>query len=71
MSPYPGLTGRWHVTDLVGFDIVGTADGTAFASLTPAGSASSLYTIDLASGRATLKGAVGSGLVLRGIAIAP
>jgi len=57
-------------TDAVGFDIAGSADGTALASLTLTGGTSSLYTLDLATGRATLKGAV-SGLVLRGIAVGP
>src|SRR5688572_6055813 len=45
---------------LVGFDISGDS-GTAYASLTPAGSlGSSLYTINLNTGSATLVGAIGS-----------
>ena len=59
-----------NTTDDVGFDISARADGTAFATLTPSGATtSSLYTIDLSTGVATLKGNVG--VVLRGIALAP
>jgi len=55
---------------LVGFDI-GSTDGTAYASLTPtAGTSSSLYTINLQTGLATLVGTIGGGVTLRGIAVA-
>ena len=55
---------------LVGFDI-GSTDGTAYASLTPtAGTSSSLYTINLQTGLATLVGTIGGGATLRGIAVA-
>ena len=54
-----------------GFDISGAADGTAFATLTSATGVSSLYTINLMTGAATLVGAVGSNLTLTGVAIAP
>ena len=57
--------------DDVGFDIltVGGVD-TAFATLTPEGTnSSSLYTLDLNTGVATLKGNLG--VTLRGIAVAP
>jgi hypothetical protein len=61
-----------NTTDAAGFDISGAADGTAFATLTPSGAtASSLYTINLTSGQATLVGSVGSNLTLTGVAIAP
>jgi hypothetical protein len=51
-----------------GFDISGTADGTAFASLTVAG-VSSLYTLNLTTGQATLVG--GLATTVTGLAIAP
>lgn len=54
-----------------GFDISGAADGTAFATLTTTTGVSSLYTINLTSGQATLVGAVGGNLTLTGVAIAP
>ena len=54
-----------------GFDISGASDGTAFATLTSATGVSSLYTINLTTGQATLLGAVGSNLTLTGVAIAP
>ena len=54
-----------------GFDISGAADGTAFATLTSAAGVSSLYTINLTTGQATLIGAVGGNLTLTGVAIAP
>jgi hypothetical protein len=54
---------------LVGFDIA--ADGTAFVSLT-VGSIARLYTINLATGAATLVGPIGNGApVIRDIAVAP
>ena len=59
-------------SDLVGFDIAG-GSGAAFASLTPEGSINnpSLYTINLATGAATLIGAIGTGAPIIDIAIAP
>jgi hypothetical protein len=57
--------------DSVGFDIA-AGSTRAFAALTPAGgTAASLYTINLASGAATLVGAIGSGLAVRDITVAP
>jgi len=54
----------------VGFDISGT--GMAFASLTdPASGYSSLYSVNLATGMATLGGGIGSSLTLNGLAAAP
>lgn len=52
----------------VGFDISG-ATGTAFASLASGGSASSLYTIDLGTGAASLVGGIG-GMQLRDLTVA-
>lgn len=64
-------------TQHVGFDIAaqlqadGTVMNTAYATLTPVSEgASSLYTVDLTTGRATLLGALGR-VVLRSIAVAP
>jgi len=55
-------------TDQVGFDIVGTT-GLALASLTPTGATtSSLYTINLQTGAATLVGAIGGAEIIRDIA---
>ncbi|NJK44992.1 MAG: DUF4394 domain-containing protein [Pleurocapsa sp. SU_196_0] len=54
-----------------GFDISGAADGTAFATLTATTGISSLYTINLTNGQATLVGAVGGNLTLTGVAVAP
>jgi Ca2+-binding RTX toxin-like protein len=54
-----------------GFDIA-QASGTAFAALTPAvPGTSSLYTVNLGSGAATLVGAIDTAQVIEGIAIAP
>jgi hypothetical protein len=57
---------------LIGFDISGNT-GTAFASLTPVGAAgSSLYSINLNTGAATLIGAIGPGnLSVQGISVLP
>jgi hypothetical protein len=55
----------------VGFDISGAASGTAFATLTASTGVSSLYTINLTNGQATLIGAVGGNLTLTGVAVAP
>jgi hypothetical protein len=57
-------------TDQVGFDIAANSFR-AFASLTPAGgSASNLYLINLATGAATLVGAIGGGQAIRDITVA-
>ena len=59
-----------NTTGLVGFDIAPVTNA-AFASLTTQGSsASQLYTINLASGAATLVGAIGGGRLIRDIAFA-
>ncbi|HEV2295348.1 MAG TPA: DUF4394 domain-containing protein [Tepidisphaeraceae bacterium] len=62
--------------DLVGFDIFspvpGQAANTAFASLTPAGgSVSNFYTINLATGAATLVGQINGGTLVTDIAVVP
>jgi hypothetical protein len=58
----------FNTSDLVGFDVSGIS-GVAFASLTPAtGGASQLFTINLATGSATLVGTIGAGLTLTGLA---
>lgn len=55
-----------NTTDLVGFDISGS--GTAYASLQSTTSGiSNLYTINLATGAATLVGQIGGGLLVRDI----
>ncbi len=55
---------------LTGLDIA-AAGGTAFATLTPpGGSSSGLYTINLATGAATLVGTVGGGATITGLALA-
>lgn len=55
------------VSDLVGFDI--SPAGTAYAAFTPpAATGSSFYTIDLASGVATLVGAIGGSETVIGLA---
>jgi hypothetical protein len=56
-------------TDLLGFDISGPS-GIAYASLTaPASTGSRLYTVDLATGAATLVGSIGDNQLLRGLAV--
>jgi uncharacterized protein (TIGR03437 family) len=58
-----------NTTAEVGFDIA-TQSGVAFASLTPSGAAaSSLYTINLTTGAATLVGAIGGTELIRDVAI--
>ena len=53
----------------LGFDISGLS-GIAYASLTsPATNLSSLYTIDLTTGAATLVGSIGNGITLQGLAV--
>ncbi|HYE75569.1 MAG TPA: DUF4394 domain-containing protein, partial [Blastocatellia bacterium] len=57
-------------TDQAGFDIA-PQTGAAFASLTATGATNSqLYTINLATGAATLVGNIGGGAVIRDIAVA-
>ncbi len=57
-----------NTTGLTGFDIAPT--GMAFASLTaPAATSTSLYTVNLATGGATLVGAIGGGETIRDIAV--
>jgi hypothetical protein len=58
----------FNTSDLAGFDISGLS-GIAFAALTaPAGNNSQLFTIDAATGAATLVGTIGGGLPLVDIA---
>ncbi|MGH9839123.1 MAG: DUF4394 domain-containing protein [Blastocatellia bacterium] len=57
-------------TDDVGFDIA-PVSGAAFASLTVAGAAPALYTINLATGAATMIAPIGSGQAIRDIAVSP
>jgi uncharacterized protein (TIGR03437 family) len=62
----------FDTTDDVGFDIA-QGSGAAFASLTMQGttSSSTLFTINLATGAATMVGPIGGGQTIRDIAIAP
>ena len=61
----------FNTSDLVGFDI-SRASLVAFASLTaPAAATSSLFTINLTTGAATLVGTIGGGVTIQGIAVAP
>lgn len=57
-------------TDDVGFDIA-PVSGAAFASLTTAGAAPALYTINLATGAATMIAPIGSGARIVDIAVSP
>lgn len=60
-----------NTNDLVGFDISGNT-GTFFASFTnPTSNLTSLYTINSATGQATLLGAIGAQLTLRDITVVP
>ena len=59
-----------NANNLLGFDISGVS-GTAFASFNGTGVLSQLYTINLATGSATLVGNIGSTDLVRGIAAAP
>lgn len=61
----------FDTNDLVGFDI--SADsGVAYLSLTnPSTNFTSLFTLDLSSGSASLVGAIGNGLTLRDISVIP
>jgi hypothetical protein len=59
----------FNTSDLVGFDISGTS-GVAYASLTsPAANASQLFTINLATGAASLLGTIGGGVPVNGLAV--
>jgi len=65
-----GLLGV-NTSDLVGFDVSGVT-GTAYASLTAPGAASSqLYTLNLNTGSATLVGTIGGGATIQGLSAAP
>ena len=57
------------VNQLTGFDI--TAGNTAFASFDVGPNGSQLYTINLATGAATLVGNIGENIVVRDIAVRP
>jgi hypothetical protein len=65
-----GSLGLSAFSDQVGFDIAWPGN-TAYAAFTPAtGGGSSLYTINLTTGAATLIGTIGSGnQVIRGLAV--
>jgi hypothetical protein len=59
----------FNTSDLVGFDISGVS-GLAFASLTsPGAGSSSLFTINLNNGAATLVGTIGGGVPLGGLSV--
>jgi hypothetical protein len=60
----------FDTTDLVGFDISRTS-GIAYASMTAAVGGSSLFQINLATGAATLVGAIGAGVTILDISVAP
>jgi hypothetical protein len=58
----------FNTSDLVGFDISG-ATGIAYAALTPVtGGSSQLFTINQATGAATLVGTIGTGVTITGLA---
>jgi len=59
-----------NTNEFVGFDIIGDT-GLAYATLTLGASGSSLYTINLTTGAATLVGNVDNSSALRGLAVAP
>jgi len=60
-----------NVTDLAGFDISGSS-GTAYAALqTTTRGIINLYTVNLATGTATLVGQIGGGLLVRDITVIP
>jgi hypothetical protein len=59
----------FNTSDLVGFDISGSS-GIAYASLTsPAANASQVFTINLATGAASLLGTIGGGVPVNGLAV--
>ena len=63
-----------NTSSLVGFDVFSPSSGVnfAFASLTPAGgSVSNLYTINLATGAASLVGQINGGTLVTDIAVVP
>jgi hypothetical protein len=59
-----------NTSEFVGFDITGDT-GIAYASLTAGSSGSGFYTINLATGAATLVGNIANSAPLRGISVAP
>jgi hypothetical protein len=66
VSPVGSL--GFDTNSLVGFDIAAAA--TAYASMTaPIATSSNFFTINLASGAATLVGTIGGGITIRGIAL--
>lgn len=64
-----GLAGV-GLTDELAFDISGDT-GTAFASLQTLGGTSQLFTIDLATGAASLRGIIGGGATVRDFTVVP
>ena len=67
LGPPPG--GANLTTDFLGFDISGSS-GIAFASLTaPGGTGSQLYTVNLATGAASVVGSIGDNQLLRGMSV--
>ena len=56
--------------DRTSLDIAGTDDA-AFAAITPDGGLTNFYSVDLATGQATLIGPVGTGVTLRAMAVLP
>ncbi len=68
LSPVAPPVGADITDERVGFDISGLS-GIAYASLTfPGAGVSSLYTINLGTGAATLVGPIGGGVAIRGLA---
>ena len=68
LSPLAPPIGADITNELVAFDISGLS-AIAYASLTSPGTGfSSLYTINLGTGAATLVGPIGAGLAIRGLA---
>ncbi|MEJ7608635.1 MAG: DUF4394 domain-containing protein, partial [Bryobacteraceae bacterium] len=68
LAPLTPPMGADITSELVAFDISGLS-GIAYASLTsPGASASSLYTVDLATGQANLVGTIGGGVTVNGLA---
>jgi uncharacterized protein DUF4394 len=58
-----------NASDVNGFDV--TADGAAVAALQVGSAPSALYCVDLGTGRATLAGRIGSGVLVTAFAVAP
>jgi hypothetical protein len=59
-----------NTNEFVGFDITGDT-GMAYASLTTGAAGSSFYTVNLATGAATLVGIIDNSAPLRGLSVAP